>query len=66
MDVRNLQDQAYFESLCLDIDKEIKKAEEKIKEEERIKLEKENADPPKPTLDELRELRLRAFMKKSL
>ena len=57
-------DRAYYE--CLEIDK--KKEEEKIRlqaeEKEKARQEELNRDPPKPTKEELRALRLQSLSKK--
>jgi hypothetical protein len=53
MDIINEQNEAYYKSIHEDLEKEIKKAEEKIKKEW------ENApEPPKPTKEQLRAIRL--------
>ena len=59
--IREIQDQEYFESLDADMKKEINRIEKEIN----IAKEKEEADPPKPTLAELRALRL-AFINKTM
>ena len=60
MDIIEEQDAAYYKSIHDDLEKEFKKAEENRKKEEEIrKKELENEpEPPKPTREQLRALRL--------
>jgi hypothetical protein len=63
MDIIQDQDAAYYKSIHDDLEREFKEAEKKLKqEEENRKRELENEpDPPKPTKEQLRALRLRRF-----
>ena len=63
MDIIREQDEAYYKSIHDDLEKQFKAAEEKIKqEEENRKKEYENApEPPKPTKEQLRAIRLSKF-----
>ena len=60
MDIISEQDAAYYKSIHDDLEKEFKEAEKKMKqEEENRKRELENEpEPPKPTREQLRALRL--------
>jgi hypothetical protein len=68
MDIIQEQDAAYYKSIHDDLEKEFKAAEEKIKqEEENRKRELENTpEPPKPTREQLRALRLSKLEPKPL
>jgi len=57
MDIIQEQDAAYYKSIHDDLEKEFKAAEEKIKKEKNRKIEEE-PEPPKPTREQLRALRL--------
>ena len=64
MDIINEQNSAYYKSIHDDLEKEIKQAEENRKKElqeaeEKRKKEWDNTpEPPKPTREQLRALRL--------
>jgi hypothetical protein len=66
MDIIQEQDAAYYKSIHDDLEKEFKAAEEKIKQEENRKRELEEPEPPKPTREQLRALRLSKLEPKSL
>ena len=68
MDIIQEQDSAYYKSIHDDLEKEFKAAEEKLKKEEEIrKRELENEpEPPKPTREQLRALRLSKLESKPL
>jgi len=63
MDIIQEQDDAYYKSIHDDLEKQFKAAEEKIKQdEENRKKEYENSpEPPKPTKEQLRAIRLSKF-----
>lgn len=63
MDIIQEQDAAYYKSIHDDLEREFKKEEQRLKqEEENRKKELENEpDPPKPTREQLRALRLLRF-----
>ena len=58
MDIKKEQEEAYYKSIHDELEREFKKAEKNHKEEIR-KIELDDVDPPKPTREELRALRLR-------
>ena len=68
MDIISEQDAAYYKSIHDDLEKEFKEAEKKMKqEEENRKKEIENEpEPPKPTREQLRALRLSKLEPKPL
>ena len=68
MDIIQDQDEAYYKIIHDDLEKEFKKAEEIMKKaEETRKKELENEpDPPKPTREQLRALRLSKLEPKAL
>ena len=67
MDIIQEQDAAYYKSIHDDLEKEFKAAEEKLKqEEENRKGELEEPEPPKPTREQLRALRLSKLEPKPL
>ncbi len=57
MDIIEEQNAAYYKSIHDDLEKEFKKAEENRKQEIKKQLENE-PEPPKPTREQLRALRL--------
>jgi len=65
MDIIQEQDAAYYKSIHDELEREFREAEKKLKEQERVKEEKKlieienEPEPPKPTKEQLRELRLR-------
>lgn len=61
MDIIQEQDAAYYKSIHDDLEKEFKAAEEKMKQESL----KEEPEPPKPTREQLRALRLSKLEPKS-
>ena len=65
MDIINEQNAAYYKSIHDDLEKKIKQAE-KMKQEEEMKNEWEYLpEPPKPTKEQLRALRLSKLEKPS-
>jgi hypothetical protein len=59
-------DRAYYECLEIDKKKEIEKNRLREEEKEKARLEEMNRDPPKPTKEELRALRLQSLSKKPI
>lgn len=65
MDIINEQNAAYYKSIHDDLEKKIKKAEEKQVEENQKKEWEYLPEPPKPTKEQLRALRLSKLEKPS-